>query len=53
MLEYYCKYKCDKTEIESNIIDMLSGEIYDVSVCGNVCDICMVKDFIREIRDEF
>jgi len=32
---------------------MLSGDFTDVSIDGNVCDICKVREFIREIRDEF
>jgi len=52
ILDYYCKYKCDKTEIESNIIDMVICDIEDVQMDGDVCDICKVRDFIREIRDE-
>jgi len=31
---------------------MVEGDFTDVSIDGDVCDICMVRDFIREIRDE-
>jgi len=52
MLEYFCKYKCNKQSIEENIIDMVICDIEDVQIDGDVCDICKVRDFIREIRDE-
>ena len=72
MLEYFCKYKCDKQSIEDNIINMVyaitkikeNGDDEDnkcdececeeptIQIDGDVCDICKVKDFFREIRDE-
>lgn len=51
-LEYFCKYKCDQGEIEDTIIDMLSGDIEDVGIEGSMCDICKLKDFINEVKDE-
>ena len=51
-LDCYCKYKCNKQEIENNIMDMLHGDINDAWIDGNICDICMIKEFIGEIRDE-
>ena len=52
ILDYYCKYKCNKQEIENNIMDMLHGDVNDAWIDGDICDICMIKEFIREIRDE-
>jgi len=31
---------------------MVICDVEDVQIDGNVCNICMVKDFIREIKDE-
>lgn len=52
ILDYFCRYKCDKQEIEDKIMDMLYGDIEDASLWGNVCDICKVKSFITVMVDE-
>jgi len=32
---------------------MVEGDFTDIQIDGNICGICKVRDFIREIRDEF
>ena len=50
--DYFCKYKCNKQEMEDTIMSMLYGDIEDAWIDGNMCDVCKIKSFIREIRDE-
>jgi len=33
-------------------MSMLYGDIEDAWIDGNMCDVCKIKSFIREIRDE-